>query len=65
MTQQQWDKHAAHFNEHITWPATKQQIIEACQGQDVDEEVMNELKNLPEKEYENEAELKDLLIKES
>lgn len=62
MTQQQWGKHIGHFKEHITWPANKQQVIEACAGEDVEKGVMDELQNLPDKTYENETELKSLLI---
>ncbi len=64
MTQQQWDKHAGHMNEHITWPANKQQILEACNGEDVDKEVLEDVEmNLPDGTYENEEEVKGILVK--
>ena len=62
MTQQQWDKHSEHMGSHITWPATKQQIIEACAGEDVEKEVMDELGNLEDRTYQGDGELKGLLV---
>lgn len=62
MTQQQWNKHADHLESHISWPAKKAQILEACAGEDVESEVMNELKNLPDKSYQNESEIKQALV---
>lgn len=44
MTMKQWNDHKTHLDEHITWPATKQEIVEACQGSDVEPEVMEDLK---------------------
>ena len=61
---QQWTKHEGHMNDHITWPATKQEIIDACQGSDVDPEVLAEVKStLPDgdKKYTKE-EVKSLLV---
>lgn len=44
MTIQQWDEHKQHMDEHIAWPATKQEILDACQGMDVKPEVLEEVK---------------------
>ncbi len=44
MTTQQWDKHQQHVDDHIKWSASKQEIIDACQGMDVEPEVLEELK---------------------
>lgn len=66
MTQQQWDKHAEHLRDHITWPASKQQILEACNGEDVEKEVLEDVEtNLPDGTYENEAEVKGILVKQT
>ena len=62
MTQHQWDKHNEHMGTHITWPASKQQIIEACAGEDVEKEVMDELQTLADRTYGSEGELKGLLV---
>lgn len=40
----QWNDHKQHMDEHITWPATKKEIVAACQGIDVEQEVMSEIK---------------------
>lgn len=64
MTQQQWDAHRGHMDDHITWPATKQEIVDACKGEDVEPEVLNELKSaIPDgpKKY-TKAELHNLLV---
>ena len=64
MTIQQWDEHKKHIDEHITWPASKQEIVEACQGMDAEKEVLDELKTKltdSGKKYSKE-ELKDLLV---
>ena len=64
MTQQQWDTHRGHMDDHINWPATKQEIVDACKGQDVEPEVLQELKTmLPDgaKKY-TKAELHNLLV---
>lgn len=64
MTQQQWDSHAGHMNEHVTWPATRKQILEACNGEDVEKEVLLDVAiNLPDGTYENEAAVKEILVK--
>ena len=63
MTQVQWDKHIGHFNDHITWPASKEEIIKACSGEDVEPEILEELTNkLTAKPYNNSAELKQILV---
>lgn len=40
---QQWNKYN-HFDEHITWPATKQEIIAACEGEHYDTQTLKEIK---------------------
>ena len=62
MTQQQWNQHIDHLRDHISWPANKAQIMAACMGEDVEKSVMSELKNLPEKTYESEGEVKAALV---
>ncbi|MBI4058013.1 DUF2795 domain-containing protein [Candidatus Microgenomates bacterium] len=65
MTIQQWEKHTEHLKEHIAWPATKEQILEACKGEDVEPEVLKDIEeNLPAGSYENESAVKELLVKE-
>ena len=44
MTLQQWNAHSDHMNEHISWPATKQQIYDACKGEDVEPTILEEIK---------------------
>lgn len=64
MNMQQWDKHQQHVDEHITWPATKQEIVDACQGSDVEAEVLAEIKTkLPEgdKKY-SKQEFKNIVV---
>lgn len=64
MTMQQWDKHQQHMDEHITWPATKQEILEACQGTDVEAGILDEVRaKLSDsgKKY-TEAEAKNILV---
>ena len=64
MTQQQWDKHTDHMNDHISWPASKKQILEACNGEDVEKEVILDIAiNLPEGTYQNLDEVKKILVK--
>lgn len=64
MSLQQWDKHADHMMDHIKWPATKKEIIAACQGEDVEDDVMEDLKmNLAEGSYNNSEEVKRILVK--
>ncbi|KKT58399.1 MAG: hypothetical protein UX91_C0003G0057 [Candidatus Amesbacteria bacterium GW2011_GWB1_47_19] len=46
MTQKQWDTHRQHVDDHITWPATKQEIVDACQGMDVEPAVLKDLKTM-------------------
>lgn len=43
MTLQQWNDHDDHMGQHINWPATKQQIYDACKGEDVDPSVLEEV----------------------
>ncbi|MDP2692501.1 MAG: DUF2795 domain-containing protein [bacterium] len=62
MTQQQWDQHIDHLQNHVDWPASKSQIIAACSGEDVEASVMDELNNLPSKTYQNETEVKKILV---
>jgi hypothetical protein len=64
MTQAQWDQHMEHFDEHITWPATKQEILEACAGTDVEPQVLSEIKSKlmdGDRRY-TEAEFQNLLV---
>lgn len=64
MSIQQWDQHAGHFDQHVGWPATKQQIYEACKGEDVEKSVLDEIQaKLSDggKKY-TEKEVKDLLV---
>ena len=64
MTNDQWDEVAEHMNEHITWPATKQQIIEACNGDDTPQEVQADIKaNLADRTYNTADEVKMALVK--
>ncbi len=44
MTLVQWNAHQQHMDEHITWPATKDSILKACAGSDVDRSVLEEIK---------------------
>ncbi|KKS95868.1 MAG: hypothetical protein UV73_C0013G0013 [Candidatus Gottesmanbacteria bacterium GW2011_GWA2_43_14] len=44
MTVQQWNDHKQHMDEHITWPANKEEIVAACKGMDVEKEVLEEVK---------------------
>lgn len=44
MNMQQWNKHQKHMDEHIKWPATKKEILDACQGMDVEPEILEEMK---------------------
>lgn len=62
MTQQQWGQHIDHLRSHVSWPANKAQILEACNGVDVEENVMKELKDLPNKTYQSEGEIKKALV---
>lgn len=64
ITKQQWDKHEEHMNDHITWPASKAQIIEACEGEDVEAEVMKALEGIPDREYKSPSDLMSILVKE-
>lgn len=64
MNMQMWDKHQGHMDEHIKWPATKQEILEACAGSDVEPSVLKELKaKLMDggKKY-SEQELKNIMV---
>ena len=64
MTQAQWDKHTEHLNSHITWPATKEQIVAACNGEDVEPEVLEDVKaNLADGTYESAEDVKKILVK--
>ncbi|MDP2637669.1 MAG: DUF2795 domain-containing protein [Candidatus Levybacteria bacterium] len=62
MTQQQWDQHIDHLQNHVDWPANKTQVIAACSGEDVEASVMDELRSLPDKTYQNEGEIKKALV---
>jgi hypothetical protein len=64
MNIKQWQKHEEHMNDHISWPAGKQQVIDACNGEDVEPEVMAEIKAIPDREYESPEDLKSILLKE-
>ena len=48
---------------HITWPATKAQIVEACNGEDVEPEILAEVKSLPDRTYKSAEEVKKILVK--
>lgn len=64
MTLQQWKDHQDHMDKHIMWPATKQQIYEACKGEDVEPSVLQEIKAKladGEKKY-SEEEAKKILV---
>lgn len=64
MTQQQWDAHASHMKEHVAWPATKTQIVAACNGEDVEPAVLEDVKtNLPEGTYSTMEEVHNILVK--
>lgn len=64
MTQAQWDAHDEHFKSHVTkWPATKEEIIAACNGMDVEPAVLEEVKNLSKAVYASPEELKAELVK--
>lgn len=66
MTTQQWNEHRQHIDEHISWPANKKEILDACEGMDVKPEVLDELKmklTNSGKKY-TKAELKKLLVME-
>jgi len=64
MTQQQWNAHIDHMRGHITWPASKQQIVGACKGEDVEANVLIDLKaNLPNGTYKNVTEVMKILVK--
>lgn len=67
MTQQQWDKHQEHLDNHIVWPATKEEIVAACAGEDVDAEVLDEIKTeMPggDRKYSKE-EFRELMVAEA
>lgn len=64
MNMQQWNMHETHMKEHIKWPATKEEIIAACKGEDVEADVLNELRTKltdSGKKY-TESELKKLIV---
>jgi len=64
MTQVQWDKHMTHYKDHIKWPASKEDIVKACSGEDVEPEVLQDIKNnLPEgKIFQNPDEVKNFVV---
>lgn len=62
MTQQQWSQHTDHLKSHVSWPSTKADILKACNGEDVSKGVMKDLENLPDKIYQNESELKQMVV---
>lgn len=64
MNLQKWQAHKEHMNNHISWPASKKQIIDACSGDDVEPEVLGELKTIPDREYTSPEDLKSILLKE-
>jgi hypothetical protein len=64
MTTQQWNQHQQHMDEHISWPATKDAIIKACEGSDVEPNVLEEIKTKlsdGNRTY-TEAEVKQILV---
>ncbi|MBI4089575.1 MAG: DUF2795 domain-containing protein [Candidatus Levybacteria bacterium] len=63
MTQKQWDQHVDHLRSHIIWPASKAEIVAACNGEDVSPEVLNELKRMPDQTFQSESELNKMLVK--
>ncbi len=44
MTTQQWEDNQEHLDDHIMWPATKEEILAACNGKDMDESLLEEMK---------------------
>lgn len=64
MTQQSWDNHKQHLDDHITWPATKTEIMAACNGTDVEPEVLEEIKTtLPDDDTKyTQQEFKQMLV---
>ena len=63
MTMTQWNAHIGHLDQHITWPATGSEIIAACNGEDVEPSVLNEMKSklVPDQTYTQEQ-VKNLLV---
>lgn len=64
MTQMQWDKHQEHLDQHIKWPATKKEIVAACDGAHLDEDVLDEIQTtLPDDDtVYTEQQLKEMLV---
>ncbi|HEY4695098.1 MAG TPA: DUF2795 domain-containing protein [Candidatus Nanoarchaeia archaeon] len=63
MTEGQWNEHSDHMEGHITWPATKEAIVAACNGEDVPAEVLDDVKNnLAEGTYNSSDEVKAALV---
>lgn len=64
MTTQQWDEHKKHIDEHIMWPATKEEIMAACEGLDVEKDILDEIETKltdGDKKYSKE-EVKSMLV---
>jgi hypothetical protein len=64
ITMKQWGEHDDHMINHISWPASKKDIVEACNGEDVEPDVMKEIKAIPDREYESPEDLKSVLVEE-
>jgi len=63
MTMEQWEAHTGHMANDITWPATKEQVVAACGGSDVDPAVLEDLKNnLPDGTYNSADDVKTILV---
>lgn len=65
MTQQQWDEAAGHMQGHITFPATRDQVVAACNNMsDVSAEVKADVEaNLSEGTYNSADDLHVALVK--
>ena len=65
MTNEQLEEIAEHMRENITWPATKQQIVDACKGHShTSEEVQADIRdNLAERTYNTAEGVRMALVK--
>lgn len=64
ITMKQWEDHEKHMMDHVKWPATKKEIVDACSGEDVEPDVLDEVKAIPDREYESAEDLKSVLVEE-
>ena len=64
MTEDQWQANKDHLEGHITWPATKEQIIAACNdSSDIPADVKTDVQsNLPDGTYNSPEEVKSALV---